>query len=306
MVELKLKLPDSFFLGEERDGYLVTPEMKKVWAVELDLLAEFMRVCQNYNIQWWADAGTILGAARHKGFIPWDDDIDVMMMRDEYNRFIELCSGDFKQPYYLQHGDETCHFHLQLRNSLTTGILKNGSLNKYQFNQGIFIDIFPIDDKVDDPLLFAQQCREIKALKKKALIYKTAIMGRPLFHLRKNVYLYLKTIAYSIYLKISHTTPNIKVIIHEIDKVASKYDNGDTKEVCKMVLKVKPRRFWKRDWFSDTVYLPFEMFKLPVPIGYEKLLDRFYNNWHEYVIGTATHGSVFFDTDKPYTEYIRR
>ena len=306
MVDLKLNIPNDFFEGEERYGYYVSPDMKRVWAVEMDLLAEFMRVCKKHQIQWWADAGTILGAARHKGFIPWDDDIDVMMMRDEYNRFMELCGKEFHHPYYLQSGDETCHCHLQLRNSLTTGILKNGLLNKYQFNQGIFIDIFPIDDKIGDAILFAQQCNEIRALKKRVLTYRTAIMGRPLLNFRKNIYAYLKTIAYSIYFKISHTSPNIKEIVREIDKVASKYDTGDTEEICKMILRVKPRRIWKREWFSETIYLPFEMFNLPVPVGYENLLDQFYGNWHEYVIGKATHGAVFFDTDKPYTEYIHR
>ena len=75
MVELKIKLPDSFFYEEERDGYWVSSEIKELWAVQLDLLNEFDRVCKKYNLKYILDFGTLLGAIRHKGFIPWDDDL---------------------------------------------------------------------------------------------------------------------------------------------------------------------------------------------------------------------------------------
>lgn len=306
MVELKLKLPDSFFLGEERDGYLVTPEMKKVWAVELDLLAEFMRVCQKYNIQWWADAGTILGAARHKGFIPWDDDIDVMMMRDEYERFKKVAADEFNNPYYLQQGEETFYCHLQLRNSKTTGIFRKDLLHKYEYNQGIFIDIFPIDNKIGDTVFFERQCKEILDRKKKLLCYKQSVLGRPFSNINVKWSSYIRNVLFFFYYNIAGMRLRTECIVNEINQIATQYNNEQTEEVCKMILKVKPRRFWKKSWFSSTTYLPFEMFNLPVPGGYTELLDRFYGDWHKFVVGTATHGAVFFDVDKPYTDYIRR
>lgn len=68
MVPLHLKIDDAFFLSEERNGYRVSSEMKKVWAVELDLLNEFARVCDKFRLKWFAHAGTMLGAVRHHGF----------------------------------------------------------------------------------------------------------------------------------------------------------------------------------------------------------------------------------------------
>ncbi len=82
MVDLKIKLPDGFLDEEVRCDYTITHEMKKIWAVELDLLEKLLNVCKKHGIKIFASGGTLLGAIRHKGMIPWDDDIDMMMFRE--------------------------------------------------------------------------------------------------------------------------------------------------------------------------------------------------------------------------------
>ena len=147
-MNIKLSLPSGFLEEEVRCDYTVSKEMKKVWAVELDLLSEFQRVCKLHDLKYSVCGGTLLGAIRHKGFIPWDDDIDVMMMRDEYEKLCKL-ADEFKHPYFFQ-TEETdpgsLRGHAQLRNSETTGILKRELKFKRPFNQGVFIDIFPLDN----------------------------------------------------------------------------------------------------------------------------------------------------------------
>ena len=76
--------------------------MQAVWAVQMDLLKELIRVCEKYNITYYGDSGTLLGAIRHKGYIPWDDDIDVVMTRSEYNRLLEVAEKEFTHPYFFQ------------------------------------------------------------------------------------------------------------------------------------------------------------------------------------------------------------
>ena len=100
MVDLNLEFPNGWFDEEGRCGFNVDRQRKEIWAVELDLLAEIQRVCKKYNIQYFADGGTILGTIRHKGFIPWDDDIDIAMFRDQYVKFCSIAKDEFKSPYF--------------------------------------------------------------------------------------------------------------------------------------------------------------------------------------------------------------
>ena len=84
-----------------RSGFLVTSHRKKLWNVQIGLIKEFERICKKHNIKWFAFYGTLLGAARHKGFIPWDDDVDVAMLRPDYNKFLDIAADEIKYPYFL-------------------------------------------------------------------------------------------------------------------------------------------------------------------------------------------------------------
>ena len=120
MVDLNIELPKGFLEEEVRCGYTVTRKMKEVWAVELDLLKEFKRVCNKYDLKYCADGGTLLGAIRHQGFIPWDDDLDIAMLRKDFEKLNEVAPAEFKKPYFWQ-TEETdkgsARGHAQLRYS---------------------------------------------------------------------------------------------------------------------------------------------------------------------------------------------
>ena len=75
-----LQFPDGYFEDEIRDGFYVPSMIKRAWATELDVLCEVDRICRKYDIKYYAEWGTLLGAVRHAGFIPWDDDLDIGMM----------------------------------------------------------------------------------------------------------------------------------------------------------------------------------------------------------------------------------
>ncbi len=310
MVDLKIDLPTDFLKEEERCGYVVTSKMKEIWAVQLDLLNEFMRVCDKYGIIYYMDAGTILGAVRHSGFIPWDDDIDVMMMRDQYDRLCEIAIAEFEHPYFFQteYTDKgTLRGHAQLRNSTTTGILEGELEFNRKYNQGIFLDIFPIDAVPDDEDDFEDQLLKIKNYRKRANIYAALT---DLYSPKASNYV-KRTIKGILHFCLC--SPLRKIFDYhkeymKYEELCSKYNNQNTKCVAKFfqVPMNKTRRVWPRTDFESRVYLPFEMLQVPVPSGYEDILNRFYGEWRKFIIGTATHGGVIYDTELSYIDYLKR
>lgn len=126
-----------------RDG-----ELRMLQLNELEMLIEFDRICRKNNISYSLDGGTLLGAIRHKGFIPWDDDVDVMLLKDEYEKFYQACQDDldkerfFFQDYRTDSGYRWGYGKLRL---LGTEYVKAGHECAH-YKTGICIDVFPLEN----------------------------------------------------------------------------------------------------------------------------------------------------------------
>lgn len=96
-----MKFEGSFFKGEEREGFYIKPMMKRAWAAQLEVLEKIDDICVRNNIEYYADGGTLLGAIRHGGFIPWDDDIDIEMKRLDYERFLKIGAKELPEGYKI-------------------------------------------------------------------------------------------------------------------------------------------------------------------------------------------------------------
>ena len=136
-----MHLEETFFQEEIRSGYKVSQKMKKIWAVQLNLLEYFDKLCREHELRYFVDYGTLLGAVRHQGFIPWDDDIDVVMFRDDYEKLKIIAGREVESPYFFQNSytDIMIWAFSKLRDDRTTAIEFPDILP--EFHQGIFIDI---------------------------------------------------------------------------------------------------------------------------------------------------------------------
>lgn len=300
---MQLSIPESFYQEEVRCDYTVSAKMKKIWAVELDLLYQLQQVCEKYNIKYFASAGTMLGAVRHGGMIPWDDDIDIMMLRDQYDL---LCShaDEFKDPYFFQtaHTDKG-YFrgHAQLRNSNTTAILTDEADRHLPFNQGIFVDIFPLDVTVSDKKVLARQIRRMHYYQEAARrSFRNSDGYNP-----HNVSIRGKIAHY--FMPLMNKIRSYDEYYDLYEKEMTRYSHLHTKYVSKLCFAPGDFRMYDEvSEFDDTVMFDFEMLQIPLPVGYEKHLVRQFGDYMKFVIGTTSHSGVIYDPDISYKEWFRQ
>lgn len=127
----------------------------KIQKLELDILKEVDAICRRNGIKYTLCGGSLLGAIRHKGFIPWDDDIDVSMLREDYDRFCEICKTELdSEKYFLQTTDTDPEYRFTYAKLLLNGTtyVRSG-YEHMKYRTGIFIDIFPRDGVSDNPVL---------------------------------------------------------------------------------------------------------------------------------------------------------
>jgi lipopolysaccharide cholinephosphotransferase len=120
--------------------------LQKAQEIMLSLLEEFDRICQKHHLTYWLDFGTLLGAVRHKGFIPWDDDLDVSMPYDDYKKFLQIATDELPESMFLQTKKTDPYaknFFAKIRDRGSTCIDTWEANRVIRYHQGIFIDIFP-------------------------------------------------------------------------------------------------------------------------------------------------------------------
>ena len=291
------KAPDL----EERCGYYVSSEMKRVWAVELDLYAMLARVCSEHGISHHVALGTMLGAVRHGGFIPWDDDFDVMVPRRDYD-FLCTLGSEFTYPYFLQTFETDAGYasgHAQLRRSDTTAVLRGVLDYRRPYNQGVFIDIFPLDAVPDDDEAADRQGRRVEKLKYAAnMVIKHTLLYGNRRHSAKAKLVHPLVVAASF----GYPHPSL---CKRVEAECSRYEHAGTDRVS--TLSFRPTRASDRidrvD-LEETVMMDFEFARVPVPSGYDRILTTQYGDYKEYVMGTTEHGGVLFDLDRPYSEWL--
>lgn len=119
----------------------------KAQKVMLEMLKEVHKICVDNDITYWLDAGTLLGAVRHKGFIPWDDDCDISMSREDYEKFNKIAQSKLPEGMFLQNKDTDPEFPLNFTKirKLGTKLVEKHETEEENYCQGVFIDIFPYD-----------------------------------------------------------------------------------------------------------------------------------------------------------------
>lgn len=282
---------------EIRSDFVVTRERKGIWIVQLNMLKILLSVCEKYNIKIFAVAGTMLGAIRHGGYIPWDDDIDMAMKREDFNKLLEIADKEFKLPYFLQTAVNDNDYYsplARLRDSRTTAIIRNGSHDDWgkKCNNGIYIDIFPLDGLTDNKLYRNIQFFEIRLLN---MMMRERVYVEKSTNLSKLKHRILKTII----------SNNSLVRIYKIyNRICSRYSYSTERVALLQGSVFNKAYYWYYDDIKDTILVRFEDIMIPIPKGYERCLKIQYGDYMTLppVEKRGTHHleNVIFD---PFTDY---
>ena len=305
MTEIERLLSEDFiteeFLREEvRCEYTVSIAMKKAWAIQLDLMAKLFEVCKKHHLRIWVSGGTLLGAVRHKGFIPWDDDSDVILPREDYDKLLRLPQEEFGFPYFLQSElNEKNLFtpYARIRNS-NTYVNEHNMRNpeELNWNNGIFVDIFPLDGVCNNSIKLKAYDKIIRFERKLIHAYVLNMSPRWQAQLLHKI-LHCPFVPFNSIRTIRH--------MHRLSSVTS-YDQSEKVGLllCSPV-SLKKNVFNKSDWM-ETDWFPFENIMVPVPNGWNSVLTTSYGDYMKYppIEKRGNWHALEFDADTPYLTYL--
>ena len=282
-------------------GYQVSAQMKRIWAMELDMVEKFVAVCQEYSLEYMIMGGTLLGAVRHKGFIPWDNDIDILMPRKDFNRLLEIGLDVFKEPLFFQTPvTEKSRFfstYVKIRNGSGTAATREDYENG--INCGIFIDVFCLDEIPDSPLARRFYCRRLNEISKMHRFalgqsLKGGFANKVKHSLQRFIYRFI------------YHSPDAASLFGIYQNAAGAYAGRNCRQVAHLAFGYWENFIWeKKDW-DEHVLLDFEGMKLEAPQGYDAILRHQYGNYMELPDDKSTHDYFEFNPDVAYKDYFNK
>lgn len=241
--------------------------IEEVKKTELDILSDVTSFCDNNKIEYFLAYGTLIGAVRHKGFIPWDDDIDIWMPRKDYDKFKTLYNEKNKGGIYFSVCPEdkiSKHSFVKVINTSTAKLESGFSYENGYL--GVDIDIFPLDGQPDDDAEFLQW---FKKLFKHYKLFSFLNLDTSKSFKRK-----IANIVFSV------MSGGKKNLLKKTASLHAKYPYNE----CKYIGTVesmynRENQRYKKEWFAKSVLMDFEGKKFKAPIGYDEILIQTYGDY---------------------------
>ena len=286
-----MEIEREFFYDEVRDGFYIPGIMKRAWGAGLTILSEIDRICNQYDIPYYADGGTLLGAVRNGQFIPWDDDIDIMMLRKDYDKFKEVLKDELAKELSFNTLETQEHHYSFFTTISTQGVdVHSGLLRKYQeYPFMASVDIFVIDELSEKP--------EEEQRRRRVLMGFLAILNR----LKKNpekddtFQEELKKLENLISAHFDRDLPLERQLYKEIEKELIKYNGKAGKRLTCIPWYILHEDYsYPKRVFEKRKRVPFYTGSLPIPEGYDVILRAEFGEYHRKVRADGAHNYPYF------------
>lgn len=301
-----LEFNDSFFQGETIDGFYVESEMKRAWAAQMEVLMEIERICNKYNIQYYAAAGTMLGAVRHKGFIPWDDDLDISMKRADYQRFMKVAPKEIPYQWHLYSPQLDKGWKMPFMRLINNMGINISSKFLQQFHgcpYGVGVDIFALDYLPSDKT----ELEVLKILYEHTL-YVKQIIEKGSTELTEEEYQnkieeFLLEVEETLRFKINRKENIVNQMLVRLEEMSMLYQEEESKQLgCICFMSPGDSKGVLKEWYQEAVLLPFENIMIPVPKGYDEVLRVSFGDYMIPVRGASAHSYPFYKNQRKQVE----
>lgn len=291
---------DSYFEDEVRDGFFVPSEIKRAWAAELEVLLEIDKICKKHNIQYFADWGTLLATVRHEGFIPWDDDLDIVMKREDYRRFMEIAQRELPEgfsAYNFRNHDDLWLFLGRVVGKRRICFEEDHLERFHQFPYIAGVDIFVLDYVSRDKE--AEQRRDELALHTIALADMAGAESVSPQVLEQE----LTQLEQICQIKISRGLSAIELrreLYGVVELLFDWFKEEEADELSQLFpFGLKPDGFRiSKKCYETAIELPYENTRIPVPVQYCEMLERKYGDYMRLVRDAGGHDYPFFEAQK--------
>lgn len=247
-------------------------DLRMVQEAEIDILKIVIKICEEHHLCYYAVGGTLLGAVRHKGFIPWDDDIDIAMPRPDYEKFLEIAHKVLQEPYRLTTIDDyhkrIIYYYAKAENKT---VFLEQFARKSKNHVPVWIDIFPFDGAPDDSKTIKKWLAKISMI--------NSLLGLSQYSLRAADNLSHKPLnKLFLFLKLDRLI-STKLVWQALNKVVTKYDYDSSKKICNLCGRYGEKEIVDKNVLGDGCLLPFESIEINCPEDYHAYLTHIYGDY---------------------------
>ena len=289
----------DFFKDEVRNGFYIPTAIKQAWAANLRVLSEVDRICEKYGITYFADWGSILGAVRHGGYVPWDDDLDICMKRKDYNRFKEVADSELPEGFAIHDFRRKKDHWLFLSRVVNCNRIcfDEEHLREYHnFPYIAVVDIFVKDYLYRDIDKERERCKEIKKLIATAdgIVgnrFKAEVVEYQLSEIEKD---------YKVKINRKLTPEEMGIIIYGIaEGQMARVPEQEADRIGQMFpMVLQGGTGIAKEYYDSIIRLPFENTTIPVPASYDRILRDRYGNYLEIHKVWTGHDYPYFEKQR--------